>query len=147
MIVIKEPSKEEVDIIIFDDEIYDRIADDTCPTKDDFIIPYKDIEFIGCYLDNKIIGLANADKDGKFHFQVLKQYRKYAREVLKQILDKLDRSLYCEIPTCYKSVINFAKNNGFREVGTIDNRKYIKSNIDYYRTRLIFNKNSLEKRI
>lgn len=141
MIEIKEPTEEEVNIIIFDDEIYNRIADDRCPVKEDFKFSYKDYDFMGFYLNDKIIGLANVKECGLFHFQVLKPYRRYAREALERYLEKMNRLLYCEIPLCYMSVINFAKNNGFKEEGIINDKKFIKSNIGYNYIKLILKKN------
>lgn len=141
MIKIKKPSTKDIALIIFDDEIYDRISDDSCPKKEDFNLSYEIFEFLGCYLDNKIIGLAMTKKCGLFHFQVLKLYRKYAREALQGFLKKFDRFLYCEIPQCYQSVINFAKNNGFEEIGIIPNTpKFTKNNKSYNYIKLILKK-------
>lgn len=139
MIIIKKPSTKDIDLIFFDDEIYNRIADDTCPAKEDFNLSYEIFDFLGCYFNNSIIGLANIEKTGEFHFQVLKPYRKYAREFLKKSLEIFDRYLFCQIPTCFRSVINFAKNNGFREVKMTDNKQFIKNNISYNYIKLIRN--------
>lgn len=134
MIWVKQPSKEDIDTITFDEEIYDRAADDLCPPIEEVkkmgIINHQFFDFFGCYLGNKIIGLVSIEKGGKFHFEVLKPYRQYARECLKSCLQLIQDDIYCEIPTLYQSVINFAKKGGFKEVGVVDNN-YIKNNIKY----------------
>lgn len=137
MITIKKPSTKDITLIMFDDEIYERTSDDSCPKKEDFKLSYEIFEFLGCYLDNKIIGLAMTKKCGMFHFQVLKLYRKHAREALQGFLKELDRFLYCEIPQCYQSVINFAKNNGFEKVDIDHDKKFIKNNKSYNYIKLI----------
>lgn len=136
MIEVKEPTKEEIDLITFDDEIYSRSMDDTTLTKEQIkkIFPYNLFKFLGCYLDGKIIGLSSIE-NGRFHFEVLKPYRKHARECLKASLEQLEKPLVCEIPTLYKSVINFAKKSGFKELGESINI-YRKDNINYKMIRL-----------
>lgn len=141
MIEIRKPTREDIDLITFDDEIWQRIIDDNCPSKEelkkneDF---YNYFEFWGCYLNNRIIALASVRKDGNFHFEVLKPYRKYSRIALNGFLTVLNRDLFCEISTFYQSVINFAKNNGFKEEGEILGRKLIKNGIEYKLIKLSF---------
>lgn len=140
MIELKIPTKEEIDLITFDNEIYERASDDTCPSKEWFRgnFNYDLFYFMGCFLDGKIIGLACIEKNGQFHFEVLKEYRKkYAREALRLILRQLKKEIFCEIPTLYQGVINFAKNHGFKEVG-ISTEDYIKNGIFYKRIKLIY---------
>jgi hypothetical protein len=137
MIEIKTPTKEEIDLISYNEEIWERGTDDSCPPKEDFKLPYDMFEFLGCYLEDKIIGLASIEKDDRLHFEVLKPYRLYAREALKACLKQLNRNLYCVIPTYYRSVINFAKNNGFKEVG-IFHKNCTKNGINYNRIKLIY---------
>lgn len=138
MIEIAEPTREEIDLIIFDDEIYGRISDETCPTREEFKIDYEKFEqWIGFYLCGEIIGLAMIGTDGDFHFQILKIFRKYAREALQECLKSVSRNLYCEIPTCFQSVINFAKNNGFKEVGLSDSY-FLKNKINHNMVKLTY---------
>lgn len=116
-ITIRRASIEEAALIIKDDEIYDRVSDDHSPKKEDFAPP--DILYIGCYLDNKIIGVSTSEsyRDGyKVHFMVLKDYRYLARKFFKRILFILSNPVYAVIPECYPSVINFVKNTGFNLV-------------------------------
>lgn len=131
MIEVKEPTKEEIDLITFDDEIYSRSMDDTTLTKEQIkkIFPYGMFKFLGCYLNDDIIGLSSIEGN-KFHFEVLKPYRKHARECLKLCLNRIDEPLICEIPTLYRSVINFAKKAGFIELEESIN-VYRKNNINY----------------
>lgn len=141
MIEIRKPSKEDINLVSFDDEIWQRTSYDNCPNKeelkanDDF---YNYFEFWGCYLNNRIIALATVSNEGNFHFEVLKPYRKYARIALNGFLTVLNRDLFCEIPTLYREVINFAKNNRFKEEGEILERKFTKNGIDYKLIKLSF---------
>ncbi len=131
------PTKEEIDLITFDEEIWKKTADDLC--QKDFELPYEKFEFLGAYLEEKIIGLASIEKDGRFHFEVLKPYRRCAREILALFLNQLQRPIYCAIPTIHKSVINFAKKNGFQEVGILEER-FLKNGINYPRIKLEYDK-------
>lgn len=141
MIEIKKPTREDIDIITFDEEIWQRTTDDNCPSKEEFKKNYdfyNYFEYWGCYLNNKIIALASVKEDGNFHFEVLKPYRKYAKIALNGFLSVLNRDLFCEISIFYKEVINFAKKNGFAEEGEILGRKFTKNGIDYKLIKLIF---------
>lgn len=143
MIEIRKPSKEDINLVSFDDEIWQRTSYDNCPTRgelkaNDYFYNY--FEFLGCYLNNKIIALAIVSNQGNFHFEVLKPYRKYARIALNGFLTVLNRDLFCEIPTLYREVINFAKNNGFKEEGEILGREFTKNGINYKLIKLSFKK-------
>ena len=82
----------------------------------------QDWVYIGGYLNGKLIAVSMVhlfEKGYKFHYQVLKSYRVYARIMLNQALGVIMprcKKIYCEIPDLYQSVINFAKKAGFREV-------------------------------
>ena len=141
MIEIRKPTREDIDLVTFDDEIWQRSNSDNCPSKEELKANYdfyNYFEFLGCYLNNKIIALATVGNEGNFHFEVLKPYRKYARIALNGFVTVLNRDLFCEIPLLYKEVINFAKNNGFKEEGEILGRKFTKNGIDYKLIKLSF---------
>ena len=115
---------EDAKEILTDDEIYERISDDKCPSKE--AISFPDINYIGVYLDEKIISLAMVYA-GIFHFQVLKPYRlKYAREALIRSVDMFRKPLYVEIPSLHKTTINFSKKFGFKEID-MKNNSYLKN--------------------
>lgn len=137
MIEINIPTKEEIDFITFDPEIWERISDDTLPPKEQFKLSYEIFEFRGFYIEKKLIALASIEKDGNFHFEVLKPYRKFSREILRICLSHLEKSVYCIIPSLHRSVINFAKKNGFKEIGE-SGKFFIKNKIIYPQIKLIY---------
>ena len=47
---------------------------------------------------------------------VLKKHRKHARKLLDASFKRRPKPVYCEIPSLYMSVINFAKKYGFVEI-------------------------------
>lgn len=107
--------EEEIKSILLDDEIYDRITDDFCPDKEDYVL-YKQAKFIGGYVDGKIVGLV-IHHDREIHMQVLKQFRReHKRDLLHQAIELIDDDrIYAEIPALFPSVIEFAKQEGFKE--------------------------------
>lgn len=106
--------------ILKDPEIYDRITDDNCPTLQDFVLPDRvRVHYIGGYVGGTLAALSVIHHDNKFHFMVLEPYRRHARELLKQSLSLWPVKVWCEIPACYRTVINFARRNGFVELGII----------------------------
>jgi hypothetical protein len=142
LIEIRKPTREDIDLVTFDDEIWQKTSYDNCPNKEELRTNYdfySYFEFWGCYLNNKIIALATVGNGGNFHFEVLKPYRKHAKIALNGFLTVLNRDLFCEIPLLYKEVINFAKKNGFKEEGEILGRKFTKNGIDYKLIKLSFN--------
>lgn len=131
MIEVKKPSNEEVFEILLDDEIYDRIADDKSPDKEDFKINLNEYKNLGIFLKNKIIGLLMQEKNSYIHFQMLKPYRKeYASKGLKDCLKQLDSSVFCEIPSLYMDVIGFAEKHGFKRFST-EKKTYLKGGFLY----------------
>lgn len=105
--------KNDVDRVIYDDEIYDRIGDDMCPPKEEFQFPYGELVTIGGYVDDKIASLFIVHKNNEMHFMVLKSYRKYARRLLKASFGLWPFDVWVNIPALYMSVINFSRKNGF----------------------------------
>ena len=131
MIEIKTPSEAEFYSIIFDNEIYDRISDDHSPAKEDFRINLDDYKIFGFFLGKKIIGILTQDNKDYIHLQVLKSYRKdYASIGLRTCLDKLKGDIFCEIPTLYKNVIDFAEMHGFKK-WHIEKDSYLKNRLLY----------------
>jgi len=115
----------DVERIILDDEIYDRITHDDCPPKERFVLPKNGYIAIGGYLDGKIASLYMVH-GSKMHFMVLKCYRKYSRQLLDSAMNFYSLPVYCEIPTLYRSVINFAKKAGF-VLSEIKEKSYLKN--------------------
>ena len=102
--------------VLRDPEIYDRITDDNCPALEDFRMPDGiEATFIAGYAGGNIASLFALHHDNKFHYMVLKPYRKHARDLLKKSLALWGRPVWCEIPACYPEVINFARKSGFYE--------------------------------
>src|SRR5690606_37529321 len=81
------------------------------------------IHHIGGFVGDTLASVLNwHEANGiRIHFQVLKPYRRYARELLNLSLAPLagHGSVHCVIPTLYRSVINFARHSGFEAVAII----------------------------
>lgn len=136
MIYIKKPSKKDIDTILFDPEIYDRITDDITYGAD-IRVPYDKWFFLGAYIDGKIVGLFYVHDDDWMHFAVLKKYRKYAKEILNKCLKLYPFSIYCIIPTLYKTVINFAKKHNFKQ-DCVLLKNYLKNGKAYDSVKLVY---------
>ena len=104
----------DINTVIYDDEIYDRITDDNCPPKEEFKTPTEGYEAVGGYVNGKIASIFVVH-DTKMHFMVLKPFRKYASKLWIQTIGFKPCSGYCEVPELYRSLINFAKKHGFKE--------------------------------
>jgi hypothetical protein len=126
MISADLPTRAEIALVMFDDEIFHR-------TNPDGVINSYKIEganlagwhFIGGYVDGLIASLFIV-KDDQMHFWVLKGYRKHARGLLAASFSKWPKDVWCEIPALYQSVINFAKNYGFIQTG-INRNSFMKN--------------------
>lgn len=129
MITIKLAPRKDIKAVIFDDEIYDRITDDNCPPKELFELPQDGYVAIGGYIHGKIASMFIVHDD-KLHFMVLKPYRLYAWELLRDSFKFYPHNVYVQIPSLYKPVINFAKNFGFKE--TLVTEKTHKKNNCWY---------------
>jgi len=115
-------------------DIYDVINDDNSGPAEDFEPPM-DVLYVAGYVNDDIIGIMiyhEVTGGLKCHIQVLPEYRKkYAREFARMALnfgEAKNAILYSEIPDCYPNVINFAKEFGFNETGSIKG-DYIKNGI------------------
>ena len=124
---VKLIDRMEASKVLFDPDIYDRATDDHSPPMHDFEMP--DIEYMGGYVDGDLasLNIEHPFQDGtKIHFNVLKPYRWAARELLDLTLEGINPPIYAEIPECFKSTINFAKNAGFK-VMRVKQRAYLKN--------------------
>ncbi len=131
---LSRPTPDEIRRVLCDAEIWERETDDASPQA--FPGLPDSVSCIGGYTGEAIIGLAmtHHTPDGlKFHFAVLRPYRWLARAFLARVLEVVG-PVYCDIPDCYRAVINFAKHAGFVETGK--SGAYVKNGISYPRTRL-----------
>ncbi len=129
---IKIPSLQDIGIVILDEEIYDRISDDNCPPREEFLVESFfniDMDILGGYIEGNIASLFMVH-DKRMHFMVLKKYRRYSRELLAESLKGYPHDIYVKICSKYKPVINFAKNNGFKEI-LIEPKTYLKNGCLY----------------
>ena len=125
---------EDVKTVIYDDEIYDRITDDNCPPKKEFVLPESGYVAVGGYVgDIASLFMVHGDK---MHFMVIKEYRKHSKDLLDLSFELYPRNVYCEIPSLYRSVINFALNYGFKETAI--------SKLIYRKNGLFYNVHRLE---
>ena len=127
MIAAKVSTYDEVCTVIYDDEIYDRITDDNCPTKDKFVMPCCGYEAVTGFVDEQIASLFTVEEDSNMHFMVLKKFRKHADELWRESFKLLHKSGYCNVASKYMSLINFAKKRGFKEVEVVP-KAYSKNN-------------------
>lgn len=122
----------EITSILTDQEIYDRIADDNCPPREQFKLhdPFGS-QYFGGYADGKLIGLI-IHHDGKIHVNILKDFRKaHKREFLRSVLSRIESGrIWCEIPGLFPQIVRFAEDEGFREEKIIKD-KYVKNGKHY----------------
>jgi hypothetical protein len=121
---LNDPS--EIGKVLFDAWVYARIKDDLCSHIDPNQLPFDGYLYVGGYEDDRIIGLSvlYPYRDAlKLHFMVLKGHLVKAREFLDLVL-QLSTKIYCVIPLCYQSVINFALNNGFVKIELLEQPFY-----------------------
>jgi hypothetical protein len=139
MITAKAPNRDEIARMIFDPEIFERSKDDFAPDPLNCDIHKADLsqhEFIGGYVDDEIASLFVVHK-GVMHFSVLKHYRRYARELLDVSIKIWNKPVAVEIPSLFRSVINFARNYGFVETHITEDffvkngKKYRKHHMEY----------------
>ncbi len=128
MIELSTATDEEILKVFHNDTIWDAVASDNVPVKEDWEIR-RDGEYIAGKVSDHLIGVAvHHDVDGvaQIHFQVLPEYRKdYAKTFLGVFLDYLfDELRYekviAEIPAIYPNVLVFALKNGFSITGVAD---------------------------
>ena len=127
MITARFASLEDVKEVVCDNEIYNRVNDDNCPPKEEFEIPISGYTYVGGYVGDKVASMFIVH-GSEMHYMVLKRYRKYARELLTESFKVWPYKVFVSIPECYKEVINFAKNYGFKEVD-IEKKSHKKNGI------------------
>ncbi|MDP3939175.1 MAG: hypothetical protein Q8R92_13705 [Deltaproteobacteria bacterium] len=133
---IGAPSADEIKRVLLDPEIWERETDDHCGPASSFPGLPDTVRCLGGYVEDAIIGLAMTHKTEvgtKIHFAVLRPYRAHARAFLMRALEILG-PVYCDIPECYRAVINFALHAGFVATGRAG--RYLKHGISHQRTRL-----------
>lgn len=117
MIVKEIFDLKEVEKVVFDDEIYNRIK----VSNDKPTLPTKDTCYIGGYLKDEIIGVIVYYKRKNFttcHIHVLKAHRaalavKFGRMALKLSKSKV---LFTNVPRRFPDVIRFVKYFKFKQV-------------------------------
>ncbi len=150
MIVKETVNREDIEAILLHPEIYDTIADDSCPSAENFKAPIDcDHKYIGGYLEGEIIAVMVYHKyleGNKCHIQVLPKFREdYAVYFGQQsLLFRGNDTLYAEIPSLYENVLAFAKRFGFELLETKSN-VYVK-NKQSYDTNVMRLRNELCKR-
>lgn len=118
MIAAAIANKADIDRVVFDEAIYDRISGDGCPARHEFQVPYDLGTYIGGYMHGAIAALYIINPDGeRIHFMVLPEYRRYGRELLQACMKLWPHPVSAEIPSLYPEVVNFARKAGFLEVG------------------------------
>lgn len=121
-------TKQEIDRIIYDPEIYDRISDDNCPKLYDFKMDYS-AHFIAGHVGESLASLFIVHGE-KMHYMVLKPQRRHAKELLDASFKLWPYPVYVEIPSFYRSVINFAKKYGFTQT-SIEKNAHLKNGRAY----------------
>jgi hypothetical protein len=126
MIVKETTDKEEIKAVLCHPEIYDCIAGDGCPPREEFEPPIdSEHKYIGGFVKGEIIALMvyHAFNNGsECHVQVIPTHREqFAFDFGKKSLGFRDASkpLYATIPTKYPNVLSFASLFGFEAVKTI----------------------------
>ena len=118
--VVKETKNtSEIEKIIFDNEIYDRIKIEGIEVKK---LPIKNTIYIGGYLNDEIIAVMVYYRRTKYttcHIHVLKAHRARlaARFGWESLLMRPCNVLYTNIPSKFPEVIKFAEHFGFKYVG------------------------------
>lgn len=139
LIIERSTSKADIEAVLKHPDIYDKIADDSCPDVGDWDVdPLADdsVFLVGYVDDAPVAVMAYHKKDDWFcHVQVLPCFRCYAKEFGGKVLDwffsNIGGPLYAIIPVCYPNVSAFAQGFGFEECGIAD--EYIKNGVSHQR--------------
>ena len=142
MIVKETRCKKDILKILNDNDIYERMASDDIKGKKPKV-SFEFKKYIGCYVDNKIVGVCiyrKFDKGSVVHFYVLPDYRKScATKFAKECLNfRPDGELFAITPKCFREVIKFAISIGFERFG-IHEEEFTKNNINYKQVITRFN--------
>ncbi len=130
MITLKEAETvEEVELILKDPELFDRIAEDG-HSADDYEVPFDGCQ---CYmmimLEDQAIGVWNLYPLNTvtlaIHCNIIKKYREHGKEAGRLIVEWFAnespvqyQKLNAEIPVVYPEVYYFTKGFGFSDEGT-----------------------------
>lgn len=135
----KKPSIDDIERVVFDPWVYDRISHDRSPPKKDVIEQlrkgFSGVEYIGGYVNGCIASLYVVH-DGLAHFMVLRTFHKFAHGLLDESRRVFPEKVYALIPVCHRSLINFVKKHGFVEAETRKN-DFIKNGVAYDRVKLV----------
>lgn len=132
MITSDFASREDIEKVMFDEEIYDKTNPDGVKPKELCDIRTADLEdwhFIGGYIAGEIASLFIVH-NSQMHFWVLKDFRKYARELLAESFKLWPYDVFVKIPKLYQSTINFARKAGFQTVH-IEKDSFVKNSLTY----------------
>lgn len=116
MIVQETKNMREIESVILDDEIYNRINCDGFDRE----LP-TDAKYIGCYVAGKIVGVGMYHYVNNLnicHMHILKDYRKsigleFGREALKH---SPERMVYTNIPEVFPRIMKYVEKLGFKYV-------------------------------
>lgn len=123
------PRSNGVLTVLKDAWVYDRETDDRCPPVDDYKPPDGPLYLLG--LVNEEPASLFIEHDSQIHYMVLRKHRMQARELLNCSIETSRlKFMFCQIPSLYMEVINFAKRSGFVETGVSEPR-FMKSGVLY----------------
>ncbi len=130
-------NKDEINSIIRDPDIYECIRDDSTDSIENISAPLDaGWEYIGGYVDNKIIALMIFHNEDRLycHVHVLHEYReKYAALFGRMAMAEKKterRSVYAKIPSIFPNVIRFAETQSFKIIDKLE-KEFRKDGIDY----------------
>lgn len=116
MIAKETKDMREIKSIIFHPSIHSKIEDDENKVVD---LPVKDAKYIGCYVDDNIVGVGMYHKVEDVtvcHMHILKEHRKtigldFGKEALKQSPDNI---LYTNIDETLGNIMKYVELLGFK---------------------------------
>lgn len=135
-----------IESVLTDDEMWCRISEDGQSREDFKVLDKDEYLWIGVYAEGTFIGIYFFHPLNyttlQIHAHILRDFRAdYAklagREIVKYFANDLPKNwqkLVAEIPTIYKNVYHYTKNQGFTDEG-INRKSYTKNGqiIDQYR--------------
>jgi hypothetical protein len=132
MMVKETKNMDEIKSIIFHPTIHPHIEDDDNKVVD---LPVKDSKYIGCYIDDKIVGVGMFHKvEGLTvcHMHLLKEYRKtigleFGLEAIKL---RPDDVLYTNVDETFPNIMRYVEALGFKLIDTV--KKCVKKDGLFY---------------
>lgn len=126
MIVKETTNMDEIKSIIFHPTIHPHIEDDDNKVTD---LPVKDSKYIGCYVDDKIVGVGMFHKvEGLTvcHMHLLKEHRKtigveFGLEAIKLRPDDI---LYTNVDETFPNIMKYVELLGFKPFEVV--KEYVK---------------------